>query len=484
MIHGPPHALSFDTTAPGFTSDDFYVRELEGVQALSELFEYRVRFDCAIDGGISPEGIAALLEATASVGYGPNASEVVCGLVRQIELVDIEMDGVRSTYEAVLVPRLWLATQTRRSRCFNEMSIPDIIKAVLTELGWAEGTDFELRLYGDHIARSYVCQYEESDFDFVSRWMERVGIFYYFEQTGEKDVLVLVDSNAALVPATQHPDCTFSQHDQAGIDGAIHALRRRTRRMPANVVVRDYNWRQPAKPVVGEATVDEERGVGLQAFYGDHVRDDAQGTAYARLRAEGFNATKETYGAWSVNADFAPGYHVDVTGAPVGELDGAYLITRVRHTATQDTTTVYKNELDAIALAVPYRAPRVTPWPRIDGVMHARIDAESVSSAAPIDEEGRYRVVLPFDLYGAYGGKATRWIRKAEPYSGASYGMHFTLHVGAEVLLAHIGGDPDRPIIVGSVPSRSTLSPLTSTHATRSAIRTRSGILFDFEDDA
>ena len=107
-----------------------------------------------------------------------------------------------------------------------------------------------------------------------------------------------------------------------------------------------------------------------------------------------------------------------------------------------------------------------------------------MSSAAPIDDQGRYRVVFPYDLYGEHGGRATRWVRKAEPYSGPSYGMHFTLHVGAEVAIAHTYGDPDRPIIVGSMPNPSMTSPLVSDIATRSAIRTRSGILIDFEDDA
>lgn len=67
----------------------------------------------------------------------------------------------------------------------------------------------------------------------------------------------------------------------------------------------------------------------------------------------------------------------------------------------------YRNEIEAIAFAVPCRAPRATPWPRIEGIIHAKIDAESVSSAAPIDAKGRYQVVFPYDLDGGFGGKAT-----------------------------------------------------------------------------
>src|SRR5690606_28358872 len=144
--------------------------------------------------------------------------------------------------------------------------------------------------------------------------------------------------------------------------------------------------------------VDAERGFGLQAFCGDHFSDDDEGTRQARVRAELFNATKRVFSAWSVNADFAPGLRVSVSGAPVGELDTEYLITQVLHQADQRTDAAgagdYRNELEAIAFETPFRAPRITPWPRVDGILHAKIDAESVNSAAPIDDKGRYRVVF------------------------------------------------------------------------------------------
>lgn len=482
------NTLVFETTADGIESGDFFVQEMRGVEALSSPYEIALTLECTVDGGLAPDAIAELLDASCQVGFGPAGMQRISGVLREIELVSIEADGSRALYEAVLVPRLWLSTLTRRSRCFNDQSLPDIITLVLQEMGWAKGTDFELRLAESYASREYVVQYEESDFDFLSRWMERLGMFYFFEQGDQAEKLVITDSNAQLVAAVEHGECTYSNHESEGVVGAVNQVRRRDRRVPQAVHVRDYNWRTPARIVVGEADVDADHGVGLQTYIGDHFADDGAGAAAAKLRAEGFNAERQRYTAWTVNPDFAPGYRFTLSGAPVGELDLEYVITRVTHNASQHASAPgagsYRNEIEAIAYAVPYRAPRVTPWPRIDGIIHAKIDAEAVSSAAPIDDKGRYKVVFPYDLYGAFGGRASRWVRKSEPYSGPSYGMHFTLHVGAEVAIAHIHGDPDRPIIVGSVPNTATMSPLTSDNATRSAIRTRSGILIDFEDDA
>lgn len=482
------NTLVFETTAASVQPGDLFLGEVHGVEALSTPYEFRLTLECRVDGGLGPETIAELLDSSCQIGFGPGGIQRVSGVLRQIDLVDMEHTGARTTYEAVLVPRLWLATLSRRSRCFNDQSIPDIIKTVLGEMGLAEGTDFELRLVESYPAREYVVQYEESDFAFLSRWMERLGMFYCFEQTDECEKLVITDSNTQLVPAPDHAEVVYSIATETGVVGAIHQMRRRDRRMPKQIHVRDYNWRTPARPVTGDADVDADHGVGLQTYYGDHFADDGGGATYARLRAEGWNATKQVFTAWSVNTDYSPGYRFTLSGAPVGELDAEYLITRVVHRAHQHSEGAgggdYRNEITAIAATVPYRPPRITPWPRIDGVIHAKIDAEAVSSAAPIDDKARYKVVFPYDLYGTFGGKATRWVRKAEPYSGSDYGMHFTLHVGAEVAIAHVNGDPDRPIIIGCVPNTATMSPLTSVHATRSAIRTRSGILIDFEDDA
>ncbi|MCZ7679652.1 MAG: type VI secretion system tip protein VgrG [Sandaracinaceae bacterium] len=457
------NTMLFETTAAGVQAGDFVVLALRGAEALSTPYEFRLTLECTIDGGASPDTVDAMLAATCHVAFGPDALYRVSGVLRQIELLEMEVDGSSAIYEAVLVPRVWLGTLSRRSRCFNDMAVPDIIRAVLTDLGLAEGKDFDLHLSGTYTPREYVVQYEETDFAFLSRWMERLGIFYYFEQTDENEKLVIVDSNGALVPARDHAEVTYAHLDPQGVVGAIHRMRRRDRRVPRMMHVRDYNWRTPAQLVHGAADIDAQHGFGMQAYSGDHFKDDGEGATYATVRAEGWLATKRVFSAWTVNPDFAPGYRFTVSGAPVGELDTEYVITRVTHVSEQSGEAAgagtYRNDVEAIAYSTAYRPPRVTPWPRIDGVIHAKIDAESISSAAPIDDKGRYKVVFPYDLYAEFGGKATRWVRKAEPYSGQEYGMHFTLHTGAEIAIAHVNGDPDRPIIVGSVPHGVTTSP-------------------------
>ena len=495
--------LLFETDL-GYEEGDLLLREVHGVEALSTLYDFDLTMQCTIDGGLDDEAIDELLRAKVSIGFGENGLRKVSGCISQVQLLEMTEDGQRSMYRMELVPRLWRTTLTHRSRCFVETSIPDIIKAVLEDHGFAEDTDFRFELApGDYFdnADHHVVQYQETDFAFLSRWMERLGIFYYFEQADDGDVLVICDANNQLAEAPENSEVEHSYNEDLNEAGKIAGLRKLTRARPEKLHVRDYNWRLAEDKrdeiassravgattafTYGDSPVDETGGTGFVAYYGDHFPDDDAGAVRAERRAQEWMTNKHVCSAWSVNSDYWPGQRITLSRGPTGDFDIEYVLTTVVHEASYSTGGgAYSNSFEMIAFEQQYRPPRRARWPRIDGVMHAKIDAADVSSTAPIDNRGRYRVILPYDLYGKIGESPSCWIRKAEPYAGPIHGMHFTLHIGTEVLIAHIGGDPDRPVIVGAVSNDAKQSPITDREPTRSAIRTRSGILIAFEDDA
>ncbi len=180
-------------------------------------------------------------------------------------------------------------------------------------------------------------------------------------------------------------------------------------------------------------------------------------------------------------------------GCPLPELNITYLVTSVSpeiNVISDAGDESYQYPFTAVPLErddpppVPYRSQRRARKPVIHGFMHGFVDGEAATTAAPIDEKGRYRIILPMDSIAELGGRATRWIRMMQSSAGNAYGIHFPLHMGTEVLIAHLDGDPDRPVILGSVPNPATPSPIVQNEATRSRIRTRSGIELEFEDDA
>ncbi|MEM9194973.1 MAG: type VI secretion system tip protein TssI/VgrG [Myxococcota bacterium] len=468
--------LLFDTEAD---ADGLTLHELRALERMSAPFRVELRLHADVEGGLAPETIDELLQAPAVARYGPGASHGFAGVLTEIELLDVEAKG--ADYRVVLEPRMSRAGLVRRSRVFQDQSIVDIVLAVLDDYGLSGEPHVQALLRGSYPAREYCVQFEESDLDFVRRLLEHEGVFFFFDGSAEPDKIVLADANTSLSSVPEWETVHFSERlGVVDARGTISSLRRSQRLLSAQVYERDYNWRTPGFLANGLAPADPI-GFGFVAHYGEHVKDDAEAERIAQVRAEAINVERVRYTGRSQVPAMHPGFTFELQGAPAGELDIAYLVTEVRHRASVDG---YSNELVAIPAATPYRPPRVTRKPRIDGIMHAKIDGEHTNTAAPLDAQGRYKVRLPFDLGGEFGGKASRWIRKAQPYAGANYGMHFPLHVGTEVMIAHQGGDPDRPVILGAVPNPGTESPVNGDYSTQSRIQTRAGIVFAFEDDA
>ena len=179
-----------------------------------------------------------------------------------------------------------------------------------------------------------------------------------------------------------------------------------------------------------------------------------------------------------------------LSGHPYSAWNQEYMIVSVKHRANQAhpsfaadaSSPAYVNEFTAIPLSVPCRPERVTPRPRSDGVLNGRTETTMPLAWPDLDPNGYYRVRLPVDMSDSASGTASQWIRKAEPYGGPANGMHFPLPAGTDVVVACLNGDPDRPIIVGAVPSADNPSVVDSVNPRMNRIRTRSGVQLTMMD--
>ncbi len=134
---------------------------------------------------------------------------------------------------------------------------------------------------------------------------------------------------------------------------------------------------------------------------------------------------------------------------------------------------VYQNFFDSVAAQVAYRPPRP---PRV-----IRNVTESATVMGPVGQDiytdrfGRVKVQFHWDRQGQLDAHTSVWMRVVQPWAGAGYGFQFFPRVGMEVLVTFLGGDTDRPIVVGSLynGTHATPEPLPE-RLTRSGIRTQS----------
>jgi type VI secretion system secreted protein VgrG len=417
---------------------------------------------------------------------------VFCGVFGEVELLHA-IDGW-ALVRALLVPRLWQLGLSRHSRIFTLRTVPEVIEAVLQDNGLT-GDDYELRL-GAYEIEEHICQYRESDLDFISRWMEREGIFYYFEHGEDREKLILSDSISYDKSPINQP---VRYYPQAGGDtsagASLRSFKANHATLPAKVMLKDYDYARPKLDVSGTAPVSDS-GVGEVSLYGERFFSPGAGSRLAMIRSEELLAKKVTYRAKGTRFHLRPGYTFDLEEHPLPSFNAGYLTTTARHYGNQAAQTltqfrdmvdlpyddIYVVELTAIRSSTQFRAESRTPWPRIYGFQNGIIEGPANSEYAQIDNQGRYSVKFQFDESDLRGTEASTFVRMIQPHGGSIEGFHFPLRKGTEVMISFLGGDPDRPVIAGVAPNALTPSPITSSNHTRNVIQTGGRNRLEIED--
>jgi type VI secretion system VgrG family protein len=385
---------------------------------------------------------------------------------------------------------------------FEPISVVDVLRATMeNELRRESLTDDEDRptfAYNMRLEHSYptwrhLVQFEESDFAFVSRLCERYGIFYFFENTPTAEQIVFVDCNHFLPRLEDGHELPFTPDPQAAPEaGSLLRFDAAYQTVPHKIFLQDYNDELPKLPLLVTAVVDAA-GHGNRVEYGAHYRTTAEGDFLAKVRAEELLSRKLRFNGSSTVTRLTAGRIFTLTDHRFRAWGQQYLVVSVRHRIKEAQAAPansvfaqgegeYTNEFVAISNDVAFRPEPRTPRPRIDGMINGRVESNMASTDPALDDLGRYRVRLPFDLSTTPSGFGSWWIRKLEPYGGPNNGMHFPLPPGTHVLVAFINGDPDRPFIVGTLPAADNPSVVAAAARQLNRITTRSGIVFTLAD--
>lgn len=502
------HLLTFHSDA--VEDDTLHILELSGLEEISRYYVFTLdlvskKNDIKFADMLKKPARIEIKHGVKLAGGDKRGQQTlkIHGLLRNFEQVEQRLDWVR--YKAELVPPLWKLSMSFQSRCFIEKNVPDIVKEILKDAGMSEGSDFEFRLQGSYPTREFVMQYEESDLDFIDRWLEHEGIFYFWEHADDGSKMVLANATAAYNPMQGTPTIAYNpvtdtnnrveagDSEKASDDWfreeIIPVFHCTQKVIPKKVILKEYNWRKPTDELKVEHEVSSD-GIGTVYEYNNHYKDTSEGDKLAEARAQEHLCREIIYSGESDCRSFRAGATYTLEKHYRSDFNKEHLLTAVQHTASQTVELAsnqtidakYRNRFTSIPGDRVFRPVRQTKWPQISGFMNAKVDASGNGQYAEIDDMGRYKVKLPLDLSDRKDGKASRYIRMAQPYAGADMGMHFPLHKGTEVLLTFMDGDPDRPIISSSVPNPDTATPVAASNQTQCKIKTGGGNEITMED--
>jgi type VI secretion system secreted protein VgrG len=479
--------------------DQFVINGLSGSEAISGLFCFRMEL---LASGIADVDVMELrgqaLHVTMQAADSPRYFH---GIVRRMTRGRADLAkggrGYRH-YHAEVVPWLWLLTQRAGCRIFQDLTIPEIIKKIFDEYkgAFSDFVDYEdSTVAANHIPLDYCAQYRETDFNFVSRLMEQDGILYYFDHDDSGHKLVFTDSTTALTSIEGNALIRDESEEGYGErEGVITSWNNEWNIHPDRYTMRDHHFELPDQTL--EVNLGSNGFLEVYDYPGEYAsrfnkpaerldKVNDEGDKLVRVRLEEEELPAAVYEGSSSCRHLAAGHNFkrndpfDTTGPP-----DEYTLISVNFSVAQ-SPDYFSNSKSSDA---PYhnsfvcvlgresgiRPRRLTPKPVVAGPQTAIVTVKD-GEESWLDKYGRVRVQFHWDREGQKDENSTCWVRVAQPWAGTSWGAHFWPRIGQEVVVEFLEGDPDRPLITGSVYNAANMPPYKlPDNYTRSGIITRS----------
>lgn len=435
--------------------DKLVLVHFSGDEALSSLFEYRIDALCN-DRNLDFD---MLLGKNAHVRFRSydGIDRYFNGLV-----VDAEWTGVRQAtyaYRLTLRPWFWMLGRRANCRIFKDKTVIDIVEEVFKDAGFS---DYEVKASrGDYDKIEYCVQYRETDLAFVSRLFEEWGLYTFHEHSASKHQLVLADSRSCHRPV-QAGGGTIPFIPLAGQDRRerehVSTWRADRRFRTGKFAVNDFDYMKPTADLKADAQGSEayEKST-LEAYdYPGRYTDRELGKKLSKVRLEAEQAQDRRRSAWGDAASLYPGALVTIRNHPAD--DGQYLVVSARHTIAPEAyrtgagggEDLYSGVYELLPVDRPFRAPPTTPRPRIHGPQTAIVVTRKGKESEEIDVDEEGRIFLQFH-WNRDKDRISRPVRVSQMWSGKSWGFQVIPRVGQEVVVQFLEGDPDQPLVVGTV---------------------------------
>ncbi|MDN4052315.1 type VI secretion system Vgr family protein [Massilia sp. YIM B02763] len=388
-------------------------------------------------------------------------------------------DGGISFYEAKLGPWLKFLSLRKDNYLFHNKTMREQTEIIFRDYGTYPQWDWHVT--GDDPVMTDACQFDETDFNYLSRRWEAAGWYYWYEHdaTGHK---LIVSSDSTQAPALDGgAEVRFHGESGAVEEDAIDRWSPVRQTMPSSVALNGFNFKDSRPSSVTLPTLNQQGKVPEIEFYeyaGAYgFKNFQDGDAQCRIRMEEIEAIAKHIEAEGNNRFLMPGRWFQLVdhfnhGVYGGSSDAGkddFVILSVRHIATnnflqeEDEKTLYRNWLTCTRKNVPWRPGR--NFNSTDAKILAPQTAVVVGPSGPdsihTDEYGRVRVQFHWDREGDNDERSSAWIRVSSSWAGAELGAAAIPRVGTEVIVQWLGGCPDRPIITGAVFNEHNMPPWT-----------------------
>lgn len=463
--------LSFpDNDAP---TAQFVVNKIDATESLSKDFEFTVE----------------LLSDTASVALKEMQGKLlniglVCkdGSLRYFSGYVFSFrrrhsDGGITFYEARLGPWLKFLSLRKDNYLFHNKTLREQTEIIFRDYGIYPQWDWYVT--SNDPVMTDACQFDETDFNYLSRRWEAAGWYYWYEHDAAGHKLI-VSSDSTQAPALDGgAEVRFHGEGGALEEDAIDRWSPVRQAMPASVALNGFNFKDPRPSSITLPTLNQQGTVPETECYeyagAYSFKNFQDGDAQSRIRMEEIEAIAKHIEAESNNRFLVPGrwfqlvdhFNHSVYGRSNDAGKDDFVVLSVRHIATNNylqeegEKTLYRNWFTCTRKNVPWRPGR--NFNSTDTKILAPQTAVVVGPSGPdsihTDEYGRVRVQFHWDREGDNDERSSAWIRVSNSWAGAELGAAAIPRIGTEVIVQWLDGCPDRPIITGAVFNECNMPP-------------------------
>lgn len=392
------------------------------------------------------------------------------GLAISIELVGYSEEKSLFFYRIQASDPLSLLAYRHNRQIFQDMTTKQIIDKVLGESDFK--SYFKFSVSGEGQKHKYCAQLDESDFSFVQRLLSSEGWHYHVDHTGSKAIVIIADSNQGFKSIEK--SSVYFQDGSSDPERVVNTWQLKTSIGTAKLSLADHTQELAEVFSSGERKSEFTHSpTSLSSYhYGQGFTDKGDIRSAVKRQMEALDIGKTLATSKSYIAALSCGKRFKLVKHPVGSFNQEYVISQVTHSINCDESgrgMTYQNHFQCLTTSSPYR-PILLPKPQMHSVHTATVTGPKDKEIYR-DEMGRIKVQFHWDQQGKEDENTSCWLPVSQGLASKGFGMQFVPRIGDEVLVQYIDGNPDQPIVVGSIYNKANTTPYSS--ASQSGIKTR-----------
>ncbi|MFH0894749.1 MAG: type VI secretion system tip protein TssI/VgrG, partial [Bacteroidota bacterium] len=393
-------------------SKDLSVTNFCAIESMSAAFNVKIQFVTTIEINdyeklIGNESLLTILNDYDEYG---DTDRYFHGMIRKLEYVGA--DGDYYLYEAEMVPKFWQLSLRKNCRIFQETTTQDIVKKLLEE-GGIDSDHYRFALVNEKHDRGFCVQYNESDFDFISRLLEEEGIYYFFEHYKDKHAMVMCDDKTIHSPIKGDKTIVFNPGGMEGDEESIYSFTFSQRMRSGEYTHRNFFFKRTTLDLTAKESAPNKESFEVYEYPSLHTTQE-RGNELAKARSEELAAMQKQGNGYSTSCRLIPGYTFTLFGHDSKVLNTDYLITSTVFSGEQPQSLEEGNgdgflfdvEFTVIPASAQFRPARTREKPFVKGLQTATVVGPK-GEEIHTDDYGRVRVQFHWDREGKRNDKSS-----------------------------------------------------------------------------